>query len=404
MNFKCSVCNSVYSKFRRWCKNCGQQDSIIEDKLDYNNFTVPVIHDIKHIEELIRYTSGSKEFDNVCGGGIVPGSALLLGGEPGMGKSTILSQLCHFLENIAIYCSGEENISQIQLRCQRLNLSNVKAVASNNLESILALIEKIKPSLIVIDSIQTLRSNENLDIKEMTDKVICLCKSLNCSVIFVGHVIKSGELAGPKMLEHLVDVVLTLEGENDTRILRSIKNRFGSTDEIGIFKMTENGIIECNNTTKLFDSYLEPVIGSCVFIAFQGSRAFALEIQALVNDSFLQMPRRSVVGLCYNRLAMILAVLEKYTNLRFANKDIYLNVLSGFKVQDLAAADLPIAIALISSILKKPICPNLAAFGEISLIGNIRTAIHLNDRVKLTEKYQLELFDVQHVKNIISLL
>ncbi len=404
MKFKCNECNAIYNKYRSWCKMCGA-DAICEQKQEtFVDDSFPIIYNLADIQDTIRYESSWKEFDNVCGGGIVPGSALLLGGEPGMGKSTILLQLCNKFAGISLYCSGEENISQIQLRCKRLNLKCIKIVTDNNLESIIKLLENIKPQLIVIDSIQTLRSLEDLDIRAITDKLINICKYLNTALILVGHVTKSGELAGPKMLEHLVDAVLTLEGENDTRVLRATKNRFGSTGEIGIFKMTNEGIIEYANATQLFDEYTEPTIGSCIFTAFQGSRAIAVEVQALVNESHFQIPRRSVVGLCYNRLSMILAVIEKYTKISFYNKDVYLNVLNGFKVQDLAAADLSIVIAVLSSALKKAISPNSTAFGELTLIGKIRQPMYINERLKLIEKYQLKQITANTIKEIIELL
>ena len=349
---------------------------------------------------LIRMTSAFNEFDRVTGGGLVPGAVILLGGDPGIGKSTLLLQVVASLSQrtSVAYVSGEEGLDQIRMRALRLGVegSTVELASSTRIAEILkALDTDTGASVLVIDSIQTMGVDEVeaapgtvSQIRAATQALIALAKKRGVTIILVGHVTKEGMIAGPRVLEHMVDTVLYFEGERSHpfRLLRAVKNRFGPTDEIGVFDMTEQGLEEVKNPSALFLSHRgEQVTGSCVFAGMEGTRPLLVEIQALVAPSFLASPRRAVVGWDPQRLAMVLAVLEARCGISFGGKDVYLSVLGGLKISE-PAADLAVAAALLSCVKNIPVPPHTVAFGEISLSGEVRPVSHAANRLKEAEK------------------
>ncbi|MBY0226422.1 MAG: DNA repair protein RadA [Hyphomicrobium sp.] len=352
-------------------------------------------------DEAPRFTTGMAELDRVTGGGIVPGSALLIGGEPGIGKSTLLLQLSASIARAglkAVYFSGEEAAAQVRLRADRLGLASapVALAAETNLANILATLDAgPKPDLVVVDSIQTLWSDE-LDaapgtvsqVRSATQSLIRYAKLNGSALLLVGHVTKDGQIAGPKVVEHMVDCVLSFEGDrgHPFRILRATKNRFGATDEIGVFEMVQQGLREVANPSELFLGDREASVpGAAVFAGMEGTRPILVEIQALVAPSQLGTPRRAVVGWDSNRLSMILAVLEARCGVSLAQHDVYLNVAGGLKITE-PAADLAVASALLSSFSGIALPPQRVSFGEISLSGAVRTSAHTALRLKEAKK------------------
>jgi DNA repair protein RadA/Sms len=352
-------------------------------------------------DEAPRFTTGMAELDRVTGGGIVPGSALLIGGEPGIGKSTLLLQLSASIARAglkAVYFSGEEAAAQVRLRADRLGLASapVALAAETNLANILATLDAgPKPDLVVVDSIQTLWSDE-LDaapgtvsqVRAATQSLIRYAKLKGSALLLVGHVTKDGQIAGPKVVEHMVDCVLSFEGDrgHPFRILRATKNRFGATDEIGVFEMVQQGLREVSNPSELFLGDREASVpGAAVFAGMEGTRPILVEIQALVAPSQLGTPRRAVVGWDSNRLSMILAVLEARCGVSLSQHDVYLNVAGGLKISE-PAADLAVAAALLSSFSGIALPPQRVSFGEISLSGAVRTSAHTALRLKEAKK------------------
>ncbi len=353
------------------------------------------------VQHFPRLKTGINELDRACGGGLVPGSAILIGGDPGIGKSTILLQAAARLaENNAscVYISGEEAVAQVQMRAQRLGLENapLKIGSETNLRDILATLEGAnKPQVVVIDSIQTMFA-DNLDsapgtvaqVRACAQELIRFAKRRNICMILVGHVTKDGQIAGPRVLEHMVDTVLYFEGErgHQFRILRAVKNRFGPADEIGVFEMTGGGLKEVTNPSSLFlSNRSSPTSGSAVFAGIEGSRPMLVEIQALVAPTSLGTPRRAVVGWDSSRLAMILAVLDARCGLGLGGQDIYLNVAGGLRIGE-PAADLAVAAALVSSFTDRPIAADTVVMGEISLSGEIRPVAQIPARLKESAK------------------
>lgn len=402
MKFRCENCGQSHSKWIGRCA-CGAWNSIVEEisvsnsknPLHKNALSVEKLSDEIHVPERIK-TSVS-EFDRTIGGGLVAGAVILLAGDPGIGKSTLLLQISNsnFGSKSALYISGEESNSQIKLRAKRLGLTNGEMLltCSNNLEEILATAHKYKEkiALLIVDSIQTI-SSDNLDgasgsvgqIRYCTQKLIEFAKANEIPTIIVGHVTKEGSIAGPKILEHSVDTVLYFEGERNYafRILRSIKNRFGATDEIGVFEIADSGLKQVENPSLVFlGQQQEGAIGSIMFPSLEGSRPLIVEIQALVSNSFMQIPRRAVIGWDSARLAMICAVLEKQCKMIFGNKDIYLNVIGGMKVSE-PAADLAVALALCSCYLNIGLPNSWIAFGEIGLSGEVRSVNQTPRRIE----------------------
>jgi DNA repair protein RadA/Sms len=366
-------------------------------------------------KSLKRHVIGINEFDRVSGGGIVPGSAILIGGDPGIGKSTLLLQIVCALakkDRKCAYISGEEAIDQVRLRASRLGLQNapVNLASSTNVRDIVASIEdkSNELDLVIIDSIQTMFI-DNIDsapgtvtqVRSSAQEIIRTAKSLGVSVVFVGHVTKDGQIAGPRVLEHMVDTVLYFEGDRSHhfRILRAVKNRFGPTDEIGVFEMANEGLIEVHNPSKMFLSQRQQdVAGSAVLAGLEGTRPLLVEVQSLVAPSGLATPRRAVIGWDHNRLAMILAVLESRTGLKFSGTDVFLNIAGGIRINE-PAADLAVAVSLISSLNNIPVNANTVFFGEIGLSGEIRPVAQPDSRLKEASKLGFEKAVIPQVKS-----
>lgn len=411
--YVCEVCAARYSKWNGFCNSCKQWNTIGEVTFQASNtaensklLELSDISSIEMQENEIRYLSGISEFDRVCGGGIVQGSVILIGGDPGIGKSTLLLQTVSCLaEHLdCIYFSGEESVKQIKLRYDRINNKACKfwISAATSLDDILLTIrEKVinkdisRNKLIVIDSIQTLSNSSNdsfagsvTQIKSCTQILVEFAKKNNITVIIVGHVTKDGMIAGPKLLEHMVDTVLYLEGDkiNNFRLLRSIKNRYGPSDEIGVFEMRSSGLFEIKNPSSVFINKRDfSIPGVVTFPAIEGSRVMMLEIQTLLVDTNFPAPRRSVVGIDINRLYVILAVLESICKISFAKKDVYVSVVAGIKISD-PAVDFAVAASLLSSYKKQAIPNSYVIFGEIGLTGEIRNIMNAALRIKEAEK------------------
>ena len=409
VTYVCQECGASSSKWIGQCEVCSNWNTFVEEaiptitpkglssgkgqKLKFQSLSEKTEHPPRQISSI-------KEFDRVTGGGMVKGSALLVGGDPGIGKSTLLMQVAAQLSFSinTVYISGEEAISQLRLRADRLGVaeSKVGLAAATSVRDILASLDDTNgPDLVIIDSIQTMFV-DNIDsapgsvaqVRTSAQEMIRLAKSKGFALILVGHVTKEGQIAGPRILEHMVDTVLYFEGDrsHQFRILRSVKNRFGATDEIGVFEMTGKGLIEVTNPSTLFlGNREEDVPGSAVFAGMEGSRPLLVEIQSLNTPSSLGTPRRSVVGWDSSRLAMIMAVLEARCGLSLANMDVFLNVAGGLKINE-PAADLSVAAALISSISKVALPSQTIVFGEIGLSGEIRSVPQVNARLKEASK------------------
>ncbi len=401
--YVCQSCGAAHNKWSGSCSACGEWNTLVEEVAPAGvKATSPVMQGVtlSRLDQSAapppRMPSGMAELDRVTGGGLVPGSAILIGGDPGIGKSTLLLQVAGTLANAGIhvlYLSGEEAEDQIRLRAQRLGVAKapIGLAATNQLESILATIRGANPKVVVIDSIQTLASAQ-LDsaagtvaqVRYCGHELIKAAKSQGFVLILVGHVTKDGTIAGPRVLEHMVDAVLAFEGDrsHQFRLLRASKNRFGATDEIGVFAMRDAGLEEISNPSHLFLTEREsPVAGSAICAAVEGTRGLLVEIQALIAPAAFGTPRRSVVGWDSNRLAMIVAVLETRAGLQLGMSDIYLNIAGGLKLQE-PAADMAVAAALISAHKNKPLDPTSIFFGEISLTGEIRRVSFPDIRLK----------------------
>lgn len=341
--------------------------------------------------EVSRIVTGIGEFDRVLGGGLVEGSVVLLAGEPGIGKSTLLMQLTARLENV-LYVSGEESRGQLRIRAKRLGCDTTGALVltETDLAQVISEYKRVSPRVMIVDSIQTMSSSESssaagsiAQVRECASELIARAKADGCAVILVGHVNKEGGIAGPKVLEHMVDTVLYFEGErgHTHRLVRAVKNRFGSTNEIGVFDMTAEGLVEVPNPSELFlASRPVGVSGSVATCVMEGNRPIIVEVQALVVQSAYPSPRRTADGLDYNRMCLLLAVLEKRLGLKFSGMDVYLNVVGGFRLDE-TAIDCAIALALISSIRDIPVPPDVITFGEIGLSGEVRSVHMAEQRV-----------------------
>lgn len=407
------VCNQCGYESPKWygkCPGCGEWNSMEEEIRDTGKQAVsaqkvfsahakPVsIKEISSDDEQ-RYDTGSKELNRVLGGGIVKGSLVLLGGDPGIGKSTILMQICQYLgtQLKVLYVSGEESRRQLKLRADRLRVDSdqLYVMTETNAEIIAEEIRNAKPDLVMIDSIQTMNLTELssspgsiTQIRECTNLFMRSAKSLDIPIIIVGHVNKEGSIAGPKVLEHIVDTVLYFEGDKQMscRILRAVKNRFGSTNEIGVFEMTDKGLQEVENPSMmLLSGRPKNVSGTCVTCTMEGSRPILAEIQGLATQSMFGNPRRMATGFDYNRMSMILAVLEKRAGYYCSNFDTYINVVGGLRIDE-PAIDLSVAMAVISSLKDAPIAENAIAFGEIGLAGEIRAVSQAQLRVQEAER------------------
>ncbi len=403
--FICQNCGSETSQYFGRCLNCNEWNTIVEERKNTRYKTTSVNKNKKsklfneiEISNISRFTSGFKEFDRVLGGGIVPGSIVLLGGEPGIGKSTIVLQSAGkiSLNGKVLYITAEESLEQVKIRWERLNQSSLdlKIYAETNLSLIIEEIKKNKPSFAIIDSIQAINNDEMesspgsvSQVRTCSSELQNLAKENNIALLIIGHVTKDGALAGPKTLEHLVDVVLNFEGDNiaSHRLLRSVKNRFGSTFEIGIFEMLENGLREVINPSSIFTNK-ENISGVTTTITNEGSRPFAVDIQALVNKTFYNNPRRTTTGMSINRLHQILAVIEKHVGIKLSEYDCYIATGGGFEIND-PSSDLGVAISILSSLKNIPPLINCAFIGELGLSGQVRQANNI--RAKIDEAVRL---------------
>jgi len=346
------------------------------------------------VESECRSDTGLSELNRVLGGGVVDGSVVLLCGDPGIGKSTLLLQMCHTLcrEQTILYVAGEESPRQIKLRARRLGISgeNLVIAPETDVEQVLAAVEQLSPDVVMVDSIQTMNhpqissaSGSVTQVRECAGLLIRMAKEREIPVFIVGHVNKDGGIAGPKVLEHMVDVVLYFEGERHSnyRILRAVKNRFGSTNEIGVFEMNEQGLTDVDNPSlMLLSGRPTNVSGTCVACVMEGTRPILAEVQALVSKTGFGTPRRMTTGFDFNRAAMLIAVLEKRGGYFFGNLDAYINIIGGLRLDE-PAADLPVVLALVSNVLDKPIPADLVAFGEVGLAGEIRSIQNVRQRV-----------------------
>ena len=403
--FICQNCGSETSQYFGRCLNCNEWNTIVEERKNTRSKITSVNKNKKsklfneiEIGNISRFTSGFKEFDRVLGGGIVPGSIVLLGGEPGIGKSTIVLQSAGkiSLNEKVLYITAEESLEQVKIRWERLNQSSLdlKIYAETNLSLIIEEIKKIKPGFAIIDSIQAINNDEMesspgsvSQVRNCSSELQNLAKENNIALLIIGHVTKDGALAGPKTLEHLVDVVLNFEGDNiaSHRLLRSVKNRFGSTFEIGIFEMLENGLREVINPSSIFTNK-ENIAGVTTTITNEGSRPFAVDIQALVNKTFYNNPRRTTTGMSINRLHQILAVIEKHVGIKLSEYDCYIATGGGFEIHD-PSSDLGVAISILSSLKNIPPLINCAFIGELGLSGQVRQASNI--RAKIDEAVRL---------------
>ncbi len=411
--FFCKDCGYESPAWLGKCPGCGNWNSFVEEKIsttknnskriDMPNQEVKKLSEID-IKQKERLDTGFEELNRVLGGGIVDGSLILFGGEPGIGKSTLILQVCEKLSKYGdvLYVSGEESDIQVKLRADRLDVKSEKVLflGETNILNIENKIENIKPKVCVIDSIQTMYDEEISSVpgsvsqvREITARLMNISKKLGIITIVIGHVTKDGQIAGPRMLEHMVDVVLYIEGERflSHRIIRGVKNRFGSTNEIGIFEMQQKGLMEVKNMSEMFltKSSLEP--GNVIMPLLEGTSTLMIELQALTTHSYYNMPRRVSSGIDFNRLNMIIAILEKKCNMNLGTQDIYVNVVGGIKVTE-TASDLAVAMSMVSSF--KDICvPADSIFvGELSLTGEIRSVVNIEKRVKEAAKLGFKKF------------
>lgn len=408
----CQTCEHTSPKWVGKCPECNEWNQFVEEVISKSSKTERTQRNLKvptstplfqTPENLKRHQTGIGEFDRVLGGGLVPGSLTILSGEPGIGKSTLTLQLCDALANQSkqvLYISGEESVHQIAGRAKRLTIANknLSLLNENNLEITLASLTQEKPDIAIIDSIQVIGSEEVngipggiTQVRHNTEKLMEWAKKTHTPLIIISHVNKEGNLAGPKTLEHLVDTVLTLEGDrnHDLRLLRGSKNRFGATNEVGFFEMKENGLIEMPNPSEVFiKNRPQNTIGSCLTVTLEGSRPLIVEVQALTNKTHFGYPKRATSGFDLNRLQILIAVLQKHANIDLSNQDVYVNIVGGIKLKD-PAVDLAICKAIVSSLKKTPIAKNEVYFGEVGLAGEIRRVTQWENRSKAAKKLHL---------------
>ncbi len=418
--FCCQTCGAVYPKWAGQCSSCNEWNTIIEEAAittspsarfqGYAGTQSAITHmmDVKLHEES-RLSSGSLELDRVLGGGIIMGSAILIGGDPGIGKSTILLQtIAHLSEQLKVlYVTGEESPQQITMRARRLGLpeKHLWLLADTHVETILNHAQKEKPRVLVIDSIQTMHTSllssapgSVGQVRESAMQLVTYAKQTETALFLVGHVTKDGHLAGPRVLEHMVDTVLYFEGEQDNRyrMIRAVKNRFGAVNELGIFAMTEKGLREVSHPSAIFLSRTQqPAAGSIITATKEGSRPLLVEVQALVDQSHMANPRRLTVGLEAQRLSMLLAVLHKHTGISTHSLDVFLNVVGGLQIIE-PSADLPTLFAILSSFRNRPLPQDLIAFGELGLSGEIRPVPGGQERLKEAAKHGFKTAIVPH--------
>lgn len=408
--FVCSSCGYESAKWIGKCPACNEWNTFYEEKMSKADTSFGSIDKkrksvkpkvLTNVEgkEASRVTTGIGELDRVLGGGIVKGSLLLLGGEPGIGKSTLILQICNKIqgEGKVLYVSGEESAEQIKIRADRLDIRNedILFLGETDIDVISEAISEISPKLVIIDSIQTMYSDDITSaagtvsqVREITGRIMKICKSEGITTIIIGHVTKEGNIAGPRVLEHMVDTVLYLEGERyfSYRILRGVKNRFGSTNEVGMFEMRNEGMVEITNPSSILISEREDnPAGSVVVASIEGTRPLLVEFQALTTATLFGMPRRTANGIDYNRLTLLMAVLEKKGKLHLNSQDVYLNVVSGIKIAE-PAIDLGIILCVASSYKNISIPKDLVAIGEVGLTCEIRAVNMIEKRLKEAEK------------------
>lgn len=407
--FFCQNCGHESAKWMGQCPGCGQWNTFVEETIEKTSVrriqkeraaAGPVCLSSIDTDKEERMSTHMEELNRVLGGGIVPGSLVLVGGDPGIGKSTLLLQVCRKLSadnRNVLYISGEESLKQIKLRAARIGSfsDRLRLLCETNLELIRETIRGEKPEVVIIDSIQTMH-NEDISsapgsvsqVREATAVLMQLAKGLGITVFIVGHVTKEGTVAGPRVLEHMVDTVLYFEGDRHAsyRILRGVKNRFGSTNEIGVFEMRETGLAEVENPSEyMLNGRPEDASGSVVACSMEGTRPILLEIQALVCHSTLAVPRRTAAGMDYNRVNLLLAVLEKRLNLRLSDSDVYVNIAGGIRINE-PAVDLGVVLAVISSYKDRAIDEKVLAFGEVGLSGEVRAVSQAGQRVQEAKK------------------
>ena len=414
--YVCIECGAEYSKWQGQCTACKEWNSVQEIRLGATSRSAPVtaarsgfagglskqVQDLSDInlQDLPRFSTTFNEFDRVLGGGLVPGSAVLLGGHPGAGKSTLLLQTACKLAQLmkVLYVTGEESLQQVALRAQRLGLptQGLKMLAETSVENILAVAEVEKPQVLIVDSIQTMHVSDIqsapggvAQVRESAAFLTRFAKQTHTVLFLVGHVTKDGSLAGPKVLEHMIDASLLLEGDGDSRFrtLRGQKNRFGAVNELGVFAMLEGGLKEVKNPSAIFLSRdEEPAAGSVVMATWEGTRPLLVEVQALVDESQLGNPRRVAVGLDGNRLSMLLAVLNRHGGIFTGDQDVFLNVVGGVKVLE-TSADLAAVMAIVSSLKNQPLSHELMVIGEVGLSGEIRPVPSGQERIREAAKH-----------------
>lgn len=408
--YQCTECGGTSPKWVGKCPHCGEWNTLQENiaapepkNARFQSWAAETTQVQKLAEvtatEVPREATGMGELDRVLGGGLVDGAVILLGGDPGIGKSTLLLQTIALMAKTrnVLYISGEESAQQVALRAQRLGLNaeGVNLLAEIRLEAIQAALKQHAPSVVVIDSIQTMYSDQITSapgsvsqVRECAAQLTRIAKQMGIAMIFVGHVTKDGAIAGPRVLEHMVDTVLYFEGDQHSnhRMIRAIKNRFGAANELGVFAMTETGLKGVSNPSAIFlASYRDDVAGSCVLVTQEGTRPLLVEIQSLVDDAHGFTPKRLTVGLEQNRLAMLLAVLNRHAGIACFDQDVFLNAVGGVKIGE-PAADLAAVLAMVSSFRNKPLPEKMVAFGEIGLSGEIRPVPRGQERLKEAEK------------------
>lgn len=419
LTFCCQNCGTLYPKWTGQCTGCNEWNTIVEETASptpasrYQGYAgtetvLTRMADVK-LQEEIRISSGLAELDRVLGGGIISGSAILIGGDPGIGKSTILLQTVAHLSQAmkVLYVTGEESPQQVTLRARRLGLpeKHLWLLADTHVENILRHAQLDKPRILVIDSIQTMHTSllssapgSVGQVRESAMQLVTYAKQTGTALFLVGHVTKEGSLAGPRVLEHMVDTVLYFEGEQDNRyrMIRAVKNRFGAVNELGIFAMTDKGLREVNHPSAIFLSrYEQPVSGSIITATKDGSRPLLIEVQALVDQSHMANPRRLSVGLETQRLSMLLAILHRHSGISTHSLDVFLNVVGGLQIFD-TAADLPTLFAILSSLRNRPLPSDLIVFGEIGLAGEIRPVPGGQERLKEAAKHGFKTAIVPH--------
>lgn len=407
--YACQHCGSQFPKWSGQCMSCGKWNTLVEETISSNpshyqgysisSNSVTLMSDVTLTDES-RISSQLKELDRVLGGGLIAGSAILIGGDPGIGKSTLLLQaVCNLSQHMKIlYVTGEESLQQVTLRARRLNLpeKNLLLLADTQVERIIKLAQTEQPKILVVDSIQTMHTEaiqsapgSVSQVRESAAQLVAFAKQTNTTLFLVGHVTKEGTLAGPRVLEHMVDTVLYFEGDRDSkyRVIRAVKNRFGAVNELGIFAMTDKGLREVSNPSAIFLSrYEKPVSGSVIMATQEGTRPLLVEVQALVDQSHMANPRRVCVGVESARISMLLAVLHRHCGIATFDQDVYVNAVGGVRITE-TGADLAVLLAVLSSMRNKPMPTNVLIFGEVGLAGEIRPVQAGQERIREAAKH-----------------